>query len=346
MSTSEKINFKNYWYIACESKELKRDKPLAKTILDEWIVLFRDEDEKPVALKDFCPHRNFQLSKGIVKNGCLKCPYHGWTLNKHAQVINIPAEGPHQKMTSSRKGESYQVLELDDFIYIKLENNSEIQELPFRMPHYNESGYKTVRLFNEFENNVTNCVENYVDVPHTVFVHDKIFRVSRQEKIQAKVKRENGSVVVEYQNETDNMGWFSWFLNPSKTEIIHIDHFHGPNVTSVDYIFGPKKEFFITSHCVPISKNKTHVYTDLTFKFGIFNLIAGPIVRYQGQAVINQDIIVLNNQMKGIEKYGTKFQNSTADIVHVMIESLRDEIEKGGNPLKLPAKKHDIEFWI
>lgn len=347
MNTSENnISFKNYWYIACQSHELKKDKPLGKVIHDEWIVLFRDENGAPVAFQDRCPHRNFQLSKGAVKNGCIKCPYHGWTMDKDASVINIPAEGPNQKVLSSRKAIQYECIEQDDFVYIKLASHPDINELPFRMPKYKQKGYKTVRLFNIFKNNVLNCAENYVDVPHTVFVHDKIFRESRQEKVEAVVERKDGSVIIDYKKETNNLGWFSWFLNPNKSEITHIDHFHSPNVTSVEYIFGPRREFYITSHCVPVNKGETHVYTDLTFDFGIFNFVAAPVVKYQGQSVIDQDIEVLDNQMKVIEKYGTHFQNSKADIVHVLIESLREEIAKGKNPKDLPHKSHQFEFWI
>ena len=129
-----------------------------------------------------------------------------------------------------------------------------------------EKGWETVRLFNVFKNNVLNCAENYIDVPHTVFVHDKIFRDALDEKVTTKVERKNGSVRIGIFGETDNLGWFSWFLNP-KEPIVHIDNYHMPNVTSVQYIFG-KKEFWITSQCIPIDDDLTFVLIDLTYKFG------------------------------------------------------------------------------
>jgi len=340
------INYKNYYYIACESKDLRSDKPIQKVVLDEWIVLFRGDDGRPVAMQDRCPHRNFKLSKGYVKDGVLQCPYHGWAFDKTGQVVSIPSEGKDFKHAKSRCGKTYSVLEQDDFIYVRLEDNPELEVLPFRMPHYQDKGFKTIRLFNKFKNNVTNCAENYVDVPHTVFVHDKIFRVSRDEQVDATVERKDGTVAVEYKNETDNMGWFSWYLNPKKTPIKHIDYFHIPNVTSVEYEFSAGKEFYITSHCIPVNDKETHVYTDLTFKFGWINTFAAPIVKYQGQSVIDQDIEALNIQGEVINKYGTNFGNSRADIVHVYIESLREAIEKGIDPRTLPIKKNDFEFWI
>lgn len=338
--------FKDFWYIACQSSELKKDKPLARTILDEWIVLFRDKDGKAVAFQDRCVHRNYQLSKGAVKDGCLRCPYHGWTFDNQGQVVNIPAEGPNQKQLPSRKAKSFACLEQDDFVYIRLEDDPTVETKPFSMPHYKEQGYKTVRLFNIFKNNVTNCAENYVDVPHTVFVHDEIFRVSRQENVKATCKRSNGSVEIDYRNETNNLGWFSWFLNPKGEKIIHRDFFHMPNITSVEYIFSPGREFYITSQSVPVDETTTWVYTDLTFKFGAWNFLAAPIVKYQGQSVIDQDIVVLENQMKVIKKYGTEFSNSKADIVHVFIESIRDEIQKGSDPRLLKNREQEFEFWV
>lgn len=341
-----KIHFKNFWYIACESKDLKTNQAIQRTILNEWIVLFRGKDGKACALQDRCPHRNFKLSEGYVKDGLLQCPYHGWTYNTDAEVVAIPSEGKDFNFIKSRCAKKYDVIECDDFIYICLENNKDLSLKPHRMPHYKEAGYKTVRLFNIFKNNVTNCAENYVDVPHTVFVHDKIFRVARDEKIDAVVERKNGSVIVDYKNETDNMGWFSFFLNPKKTPIKHIDYFHAPNITSVEYEFSPGKEFYITSHSIPVSDEETHVYTDLTFKFGFFNYFAGPIVHFQGQSVINQDIEVLDTQMEVIKKYGTQFSNSRADIVHIYIESIRDAIAKGENPFELANKRNEFSFWI
>lgn len=340
------VSFKHYWYVVCQSHELKADKPIQRTLLDEWIALFRDEDGKPVALQDRCPHRNYKLSEGYVKDGLLQCPYHGWTFDKSAEVVAIPSESRDFKKLKSRCAKKFEAMELDDFIYVRLEKHPEIDDPPFRMPHYGEQGFKTVRLFNIFKNDVTNCAENYVDVPHTVFVHDKIFRVARDEKVEATVTRKDGSVIVEYRNETDNMGWFSWFLNPKKEPIVHRDAFHSPNITSVEYVFSPGKTFYISSHCTPVSDNLTYVYTDLTFQFGIFNLFAGPIVKYQGQSVIDQDIVALDTQMEVIQKYGVNFSHSRADIVHIFIESLRHAIAKGENPKSLSAQVKDFEFWI
>ncbi len=341
------VTFKDYWYIACETKELKKGQVLARKILDEWIVLFRDETQKPRAFQDRCIHRNSQLSKGRVKNGQLQCSYHGWIFNGEGKLTNIPSEGPNQKKVGKRCAVTYDVLEQEGFVFVRLNNNSGNTTEPFKSPNYNKKGFETVRLFNIFKNSVINCAENYIDVPHTVFVHDKIFRNAMNEEINCIVHRKNGMVEVEYLGESNNLGWFSWFLNPKKVPIVHIDSYYAPNITSVKYIID-KKEFWITSQSIPVSEYETWVWTDLTYNFGhpIINKLSRPIVKFQGQGVIDQDIVVLDNQSKVIKKYGEEFSNSTADVVHVLIESLYNAIKNGKNPNEISEKKVEVKFWI
>ncbi|HEX4924616.1 MAG TPA: aromatic ring-hydroxylating dioxygenase subunit alpha [Bdellovibrionales bacterium] len=340
------MDFKDFWYVVAESKKLKPGVVLGRKVLGEWLAVFRDEHGKPVALQDRCLHRSAQISKGRLKDGKLTCPYHGWTYNGEGQVVAIPSEGPEGHLKLRRCAKRFAILEKDDYVYVRLTDTPSEELLPFDIPHYKEKGWKTIRLTYHFKNNVTNCVENFVDVPHTVFVHPTIFRNSKYQKFGATVKRENGAVQVEYKHESGNLGIFSKFLNPSGREIVHRDNFYMPNVTCVEYIFGPSRHFFITSQSVPETDDQTLVYTDLTYNYGIWNFLSGPIVRKQARIIIEQDVEILNNQMETLKRYGDKFNNSSADVIHVLIESIRNEIEKGGDPRKLPPKTAEIEFWV
>jgi phenylpropionate dioxygenase-like ring-hydroxylating dioxygenase large terminal subunit len=334
----------DFWYIAAESHELGQNQVISRSILNEWIALFRGETGKVTAVQDRCLHRTAQLSNGQVLNGKLQCPYHGWTYDEAGKVISIPSMGPNQR-PSGKCAKTFQVIEQENYIYVKL--NTEYPELrPFSMPSFGESGYTTIRLQNLFQNNVTNCAENFVDIPHTTFVHPKIFRDAKNEKFGAKIERLEGRVKVTYKNEKKNFGWFSWFLNSSGKEIGHTDEFFVPNITSVHYRFGGKNHFIITSQSIPVSDNETLVYTDLTYNYGIWTKISRPFVKIQAQAIINQDIKILNNQMKTINKYGSQFQNSPADIIHTWIESLQDEISEGRDPYVMQKKEVEIEFWV
>jgi phenylpropionate dioxygenase-like ring-hydroxylating dioxygenase large terminal subunit len=338
------MSFHDYWYVACRSSDLKTNKALAFTLFGEWLVVFRNEKGEVTAMRDRCIHRSVRLSEGRVEAGKLRCMYHGWLYDSDGQVVQIPSEGPGLPKGPCRKAPTFPVRELDELVFVSLA--AVPKEQPFRSPFYRQKGWRTIRLVNRFANNVTNCVENFIDVPHTTFVHPKIFRDPEGQRVTLEIERREGTVRVEYKNEQHKLGLFSWFLNPGGKSYQHIDSFHEPNVTSVEYHFSAQKHFYISSQSVPVTDNETLVYTDLTYRFGIFTPFAGWIVRKLGQAVIDQDLVILKNQMETIEKYPEPFQNSAADILHMWIESIRDAIAAGRDPKLLPLKKQSIDIII
>lgn len=62
------------WYVAGFSWEFQ-DKPVARTLLGQPIVLFRAEREM-AALEDRCCHRQTPLSCGTVEGCSIRCGYH------------------------------------------------------------------------------------------------------------------------------------------------------------------------------------------------------------------------------------------------------------------------------
>jgi phenylpropionate dioxygenase-like ring-hydroxylating dioxygenase large terminal subunit len=345
------LSYRSFWYVVALSTELRPDAVLQRKVLGEWLAVFRDENGQPAALRDRCMHRNAPLSKGMVRNGQLQCGYHGWVYDKSGTVVAVPAEG--EKFTASKRrcAVRYATAEHDGFVYVRLDKEAPADITPYRLPHQGEPGWKTIRLINRFRNNVTNCAENFIDVPHTVYVHDKIFRVARNQRVDAKIRRVAGSVLVEYHGEDSNLGWFSRFLNPDGTPIEHRDNFHMPNVTEVEYQFSPGRSLYIISQTVPEEDDQSLVYTSLVYNFGTFSRwplseIAGRVLAWQGQKVIDQDIDALHDQMTVIGKYGEEFNNTAADAIHVFVESIRDEILAGRDPRQLPEKQAKIEFWV
>ena len=67
------------------------DRPVAARLLDEPLVLVRLDGEVR-AFKDLCVHRGTALSLGWVEDGCLVCPYHGWTYDPDGVCTRIPVE--------------------------------------------------------------------------------------------------------------------------------------------------------------------------------------------------------------------------------------------------------------
>lgn len=337
------MKFENFWYVVAQSKQLKSNQVLSCQVLGEWLAVFWSKNGQAVALQDRCVHRNSRLSCGKVQEGNLQCPYHGWVYDQDGQVVAIPAEGKNFKPRANLKAKQYQTCEQDGFVYVCL---AKPELPPFSMPHYQHSGWHSVRVVHRFQNTVTNCAENFIDIPHTVSVHPKIFRQPRQQEITMIVKRDNGNVIAEYHNETSNLGWWSRFLNPNKNKIYHSDRFFMPNVTSVEYKFSYNRHLFITSQSVPETETTTLVYTDATFNYGIWSYLAMPFVWWTAKRIIKQDVQILKIQQEVIQKYGEKFAHTPADTIHVFVESIRKAIATGKDPRKLPAKTVKVTFWI
>ncbi|WP_442786319.1 aromatic ring-hydroxylating dioxygenase subunit alpha [Leptothoe sp. PORK10 BA2] len=338
------MGFEDFWYVVALSEQLKPKTVLQRTVLDEWLVIFRGAHGQPVAFRDRCLHRHTRLSGGKVDQGQLTCPYHGWRYDQTGHVVHIPAEGETFTPSPNRCAKVYDTCEQDGYVYVRLRGALETQ--PFAMPHYGEPGWATVRVINRFANGVTNCAENFIDIPHTVSVHPGIFRTARQQQLTMTVERCQGKVTATYGQETNNLGWSRWFLNPQGHEIYHRDAFHMPNVTSVEYTIGPHRRCFITSQSIPERENSTLVYTDVTFNYGIWNQLAKPLVRWMAQRIIDQDMEVLGVQGDAIAKYGTHFHHTPADTIHVYVESIREAIAAGKDPRTLPDKSTEVTFWV
>lgn len=80
---------RNQWYIAAWSFEIG-DKPLARRILGQDVVLFRRPNCDAVALSGACPHRWMPLANAPVIDGTIACPYHGATFDHTGHCVRAP----------------------------------------------------------------------------------------------------------------------------------------------------------------------------------------------------------------------------------------------------------------
>ena len=346
MKTAHVDPYRGFWYVVASTAELSKKQLISREILGEWLVCYRDSTGRAVIIPDRCLHRNARLSRGWTRNGQLICPYHGWHYGSAGQVSAVPSlAGVPKGNYLCLRAPAYDTCEQNNYIYVRLAP-AQLDISPFPIPYLGESGWGHLRLVNRFHNTVDNCVENYIDIPHTAFVHAGLFRESQGEVIAAHVVRRGSSVQVRYRNERRNLGRFAWLLNPQGREIVHTDSFHAPSTTCVQYRLDRGWHFIITSQAVPEQEDRTLVYTDITYTFGRLTRLAHPWVRRQAQRVIDQDIKILAEQMEVIRKYGRAFIDTPADKIHQLVDSIREAIARGEDPQALPEIEVDIEFAV
>ncbi len=315
------FSLRDYWYIAAASRELGV-RPIRRTIDGEPLVLFRGRDGAPHVLLDRCAHRNTALSTGRVIDGCIECPYHGWRYDGAGACVHIPAldEGTRRPRIAVR---SFPAVERDRWIWAYL-GDAAPTATAFHFPHYAERGWTSFRMKTRFAASVEACLENFLDCPHTVFVHKGWFRSRDTRALTAVVRRRADSVEVEFQDEPISRSVVSRLLFPKGRSLKHTDRFLMPNLSRVDYDFGPDRHFIITSQCTPVGPEETLVYTVITYRFGriapAVRLFFEPLCRH----IIRQDVRILRAQTEQLRRFGgPKFAHVETDLLGLQIHSLR-----------------------
>ena len=341
-------HLKNYWYAAGTAKEVNSTKPVKRIIFDIPIVLWRSSNNELTALLDRCAHRNAPLSEGRIKDCKIVCPYHGWTFEQSGQCSHVPSEGPHVERVTNHRVEKFPTIERYGLIWVWMGRDILPDKDPFPMPFKKANGWNNYYMTTEFNNDVTNLVENFMDVPHTIYVHKGWFRDRKQIKVPMNVQLTENSVLVSYDQDNDSISAFDRLINPKGLPMEHTDKFYMPNVTRVDYSFGKEeKAFIITSTCTPVSKYTSIVYTLITYKFGYFNFLARLFLPWYTKKVINQDVQIMESQGKNIKHFQeTHFESTQADLLHVYIESLRNFAKSGEKGEKPKPTTKSAEFWI
>lgn len=312
------------WYIACQSKNLPAKKPLKSIIYDLPLVLFRDKSGKASCLLDRCPHRHAPLSSGAVDQGNITCPYHGWSFDSCGTLIDIPSERNTCLHAGKRKVKSFPCKEQDGFIWIWLGENKASQHVsPWRFPLDQNWAYYVMET--QFQNEVTHLAENFMDVPHTTFVHSGWFRNSTGQEMDIEVKTADGRVHVNYLKQADKIGFIDKLLNPRNRPMTHTDEFIMPNITNVNYRFGSNTGFTIISQCTPVTSLLTKVYTFISYKiFPYFDSLLKPFIHWYTRVVIEQDVKIMKLQGSNFADLDKQqFMAGKADIIHHEIEHLR-----------------------
>jgi phenylpropionate dioxygenase-like ring-hydroxylating dioxygenase large terminal subunit len=333
-----------HWYIAARSRDLRR-RPVAATVLGAPVVLFRNGDGRVSALADRCAHRNLALSRGRVVENALECAYHGWRYDGRGACTLIPslAEVP------GRIGvPAYPAVEADGFVWIFV-GQTRPSSAPRPFPHRGEPGWSTFVMKNRFEAGALACLENFLDCPHTAYVHQGWFRSARAKDVPARVTCTADEVRVEFDERPEHDSIVARLLFPKGSTLQHTDRFLMPTTSRVDYRFGPDWHFIITSQCTPVSDELTDVYTVVTFRARGLATLVRLYFEPLSRRIIRQDLDVLKAQTEDIRRFGgPRFTSVASDLVGPRIARLWREPQPPASdpPRVAPAEVETREVVI
>ncbi|HWL47170.1 MAG TPA: aromatic ring-hydroxylating dioxygenase subunit alpha [Sphingomonadaceae bacterium] len=164
---------RNAWYVAGWAHELAPEAPLAMTILNERIVLWRTAAGALHALEDRCVHRLAPLSLGRCEGERLRCMYHGLLFDPDGKVVEIPGQ---ELVPRKARVRAYPVAERHSWLWVWMGDPALADEAlippavglddPDYILGHGQLDYAAeARLIND----------NLLDFSHLTFVHARSF---------------------------------------------------------------------------------------------------------------------------------------------------------------------------
>ena len=170
---TEQPFLRNAWYVVAWGNEIG-DKPLARTILEEPIVLYRTNAGKPVALWGLCPHRLAPLDMGSIRDDTIVCPYHGFAFDADGECVDIPIA---ETRPPNCRLKSYPVIERGPFLWIWMGDpaHADLNKLPDASDiglGDDSTGWRVdPGITHHLNARAQLLVDNLFDLTHLAFVH-------------------------------------------------------------------------------------------------------------------------------------------------------------------------------
>jgi phenylpropionate dioxygenase-like ring-hydroxylating dioxygenase large terminal subunit len=292
---------KNLWYFALHGDKLKPGKLQQRQILGEKIVFGRDENGKPFALQDNCPHRGVPLSNGKFDGKTIECCYHGWQFNCSGTCQKIPALADSALDVSKIKAASYPCKELNNTVWVYIpENRSQIGDAEKRLP---DLMIPPDKKFLEVQSvviptNIDHATVGLIDPAHVTFVHQSWFwRSAKATRLKEKLFEPTGTGfrMVRHKPSSNSRG-YSILKGGASTEI----SFQLPGHRFEHIQIGENHTLVSITVLTPIDENSTELNHIVYSSLSIIKYLWWPL-KNLATTFICQDVHVFEKLRKGLE---------------------------------------------
>jgi phenylpropionate dioxygenase-like ring-hydroxylating dioxygenase large terminal subunit len=295
----------HYWFAVATVDEVGDD-PHSFEILDLPYVMWRTADRRLVAALDRCPHREAKLSFGTVKDGCLQCPYHGWTFGDDGRCVDIPSSGPGASIAPAAHLKSLNIEERYGLIWFCA--GEPTQPIPQLDVDGDASFTRLNTGIQTWACSATRMIDNMLDVAHFPYTHAGTFGREQETVVPnfSLTQLDETFYGYEYSVVIDNVGETKT-MSGGGGDVIGLDMSTGFALpysvrSTMSYENGIEQTLFMTA--APVSKERSYF---------TFVLWRNDDVSETGQAIVDFELAVaLEDQ--------------------TMLENLRGELtlERGG----------------
>lgn len=319
----------NQWYAIYPSKKVQKNSPIALKRLNQNLIIFRNENNILGCLKDQCSHRGAALSKGVVKQNCIVCPFHGIEFNADGSCALIPALGKASKDDLSRfQIDAYHIREDHGIIYLWYGSNTPTDTLPFFLDEISETD-----VYSEIEDHWTafysRCIENQLDVIHLPFVHyNTIGRGNKTVVNGPAMTFENNVLKISSKNEVDigqtpspntNIPFASTYLK-----------FKFPNI----WLNHVSDKIRIMIYFAPIDDENTILYIRFYSKIThskLLNRIIAFFGKFANRMIERQDKRIVITQEPKVSHYKSNEELLSGDLPVIVYRRHRDALKTSYN---------------
>lgn len=176
------------WYTAGWSEDIGRDL-VARTIVGDHLVLFRQLSGIIAVLSDTCPHRFAPLHLGSLADDVIQCGYHGLRFDSGGTCIHNPhGNGATPKAARLRH---YPAVEFDGIVWVWMgkgepANTSTIPRFPeLHEKSYAFTGAHTMTM----DLPIDLIVDNLLDLSHAAYLHPATLGAAQGTKDVTSVKK-------------------------------------------------------------------------------------------------------------------------------------------------------------
>jgi phenylpropionate dioxygenase-like ring-hydroxylating dioxygenase large terminal subunit len=101
---------RHHWFPVARIEDLATPRPAE--LLGERLVVFRDSAGRPRVTARRCVHRGGDLAAGVVVEGSIQCPYHGWAFEGASGLCtSVPSLPEGSRIPPKARVRAYPVLE-------------------------------------------------------------------------------------------------------------------------------------------------------------------------------------------------------------------------------------------
>jgi phenylpropionate dioxygenase-like ring-hydroxylating dioxygenase large terminal subunit len=309
-------------------------KPLARTLLDTPVVLFRSAGA-PVAFIDRCPHRNYPLSLGRVVGERLACGYHGWEFDASGACVAVPGSS----CAASASARRLHAREAAGLVWVCLADAPP----PFRSLPPELEAPALDRFWWPLQPSrarVLDAVENLLDPAHPHFLHPFLVRRPQSRRaLRVRFRSDDHGGEARYEEQQADLAWLPRLFEGRRTTVI--GRYLAPAAAQLAFESTRGPTLTLTVFFTPESADRTRPFAHFATERGVLPawLKRWLLIAFH-RPVLRQDRQALAAQAAMIERFGgVDFHVGPLDLFGPLIWSLAHDQPP-------PVQERDVQLWL